>query len=231
MSLMGECIGTELGAIADGVIRARRAVKCSDAVAARFEECDAAGEEAHGLYWPVETCADGDSFKLVAVGLQQVMSGAAVSLGDALAVDSQGRFVTADSNDVVVGKALAAAGGADVLFDAYVNFSPSSGSEALAALAVAGVAAGYKVARGVAAVTGTLTVVTGLATVVAVNATAQSDLDGDALAGVSATIGDQAGTPAAGSVILKAWKNNADGDATMVAANAAKDLNWIAVGT
>jgi len=94
-----------------------------------------------------------------------------------------------------------------------------------------GVAAGYKIARGVEAVTGTATVVTGLATVVAVMATPQDDLDGDTLAGVSATIGDQNGAPAAGSVILKAWKNNADGDATMVAAGAAKSINWVAIGT
>lgn len=96
---------------------------------------------------------------------------------------------------------------------------------------ISGVAAGYKLARGVGAVTGTATVVTGLATVVAVIATPQADLDGDTLAGVSATIGNQAGAPAAGSVILKCWKNNADGDASMVAANAAKDVNWIAIGT
>jgi hypothetical protein len=95
---------------------------------------------------------------------------------------------------------------------------------------VGGVAGGYKVARGVAAVTGTETVVTGLTTVVAVIATPQSDLDGDALAGISATIGDQAGSPAAGSIILKCWKSNGDGDATLVAATAAKDVNWIAIG-
>lgn len=104
------------------------------------------------------------------------------------------------------------------------------GAGVLAAI-VGGVAAGYKVARGVEAVTGSGTVVTGLATVVAVIATPQDDLDGDALMGVSATIGDQAGTPAAGSVILKAWKSNGDGDATMVAATAEKDINWVAIGT
>ena len=100
--------------------------------------------------------------------------------------------------------------------------------------AVAGVAAGYKVARGVASITGSGTVVTGLTTVVAVDATASSDLDGDALAGVSATIGDQAGTPAAGSVILKAWKvttGGAAGNPTLIAASAAKSINWIAIGT
>lgn len=101
------------------------------------------------------------------------------------------------------------------------------------ALAV-GVAGGYKIARGVGSITGTGTVVTGLATVVAVTATAQDDLDGDALAGVSATIGDQAGAPAAGSVILKCWKvttGGAAGNPTLIAATAAKSVNWIAVGT
>lgn len=96
---------------------------------------------------------------------------------------------------------------------------------------VIGTAVGFKIARGIEAVTGTATVVTGLTTVVAVIATAEADLDGDTLAGVSATIGDQAGTPAAGSVILKAWKVTADGDVTFIAANAAKDINWIAIGT
>lgn len=95
---------------------------------------------------------------------------------------------------------------------------------------VLGVESGYKIARGVAAVTGTATVVTGLATVVAVIATPASDPDGVALAMVSATIGDQAGAPAAGSVILKAWKVTATGNATLIAATAAKSVNWMAIG-
>jgi len=96
---------------------------------------------------------------------------------------------------------------------------------------VGGVANGYKIARGVSSVTGTLTVVTGLTTVVAVTATPQTDPDGVTLAMVSATIGDQAGTPAAGSVILKTWKVTATGDATLIAATAAKSVNWVAIGT
>jgi hypothetical protein len=98
-------------------------------------------------------------------------------------------------------------------------------------LLVQGVAAGYKVARGVAAITGSGTVVTGLATVVAVIATPQSDPDGTALAMVSATIGDQAGAPAAGSVILKAWKITAADNAALIAATAAQNINWVAIGT
>lgn len=96
---------------------------------------------------------------------------------------------------------------------------------------LAGVGAGYKVARGVASITGSGDVVTGLATVVAVVATPADDPDGVALAMVSATIGNQSGAPAAGSVTLKAWKVTATGNATLIAATAAKNINWIAIGT
>lgn len=104
-------------------------------------------------------------------------------------------------------------------------------AEAAIALLPAAVAAGYKIARGLASITGTGTVITGLATVVAVVATPATDPDGVALAAVSATIGDQAGAPAAGSIVLKAWKVTATGNATLIAATAAASLNWIAVGT
>lgn len=96
-----------------------------------------------------------------------------------------------------------------------------------------GVGSGYKVARGVAAITGSGDVATGLTTVISVTVTAQDDLDGDSLAGVSGTIGDQAGAPAAGSVTIKTWKvttGGAAGNPTMIAATAAKNVNWIAVG-
>lgn len=104
-------------------------------------------------------------------------------------------------------------------------------AEAAIALLPGAVAAGYKIARGVASITGTGTVVTGLATVVAIVATPATDPDGVALAAVSATIGDQAGAPAAGSVVLKAWKVTATGNATLIAATAAVSVNWVAVGT
>lgn len=100
-----------------------------------------------------------------------------------------------------------------------------------------GAAAGYKIARGQTSITpqsaATATVVTGLATVVAVIATADSDVDGTNLAAVTATIGDQAGSPAAGSVILKTWKITAADNGALVAAtaNTAYKINWIAVGT
>lgn len=98
-------------------------------------------------------------------------------------------------------------------------------------LLVAGAAAGYKIARGVAAVTGTATVATGLATVVAVVATPSTDPDGTSLAAVSATIGNQSGAPVAGSVILNCWKITAADNGALVAADAEKSVNWIAIGT
>ncbi len=95
----------------------------------------------------------------------------------------------------------------------------------------AGVAAGYKLARSAApvAVTGTSDIDTGLATVISVTVSASSDLDGDTLAGVSGVI-----TGAAGHFTAKCWKvttGGAAGNPTLIAANAAKNVNWIAIGT
>ena len=98
--------------------------------------------------------------------------------------------------------------------------------------AIAGIAAGYKVARGQATtVTAADTIVTGLATVVAVVACLDSDPVDDPFM-CSATIGDQAGSPAAGSFILKTWKNTGGTDPTPAAATTfSKKANWIAIGT
>lgn len=107
----------------------------------------------------------------------------------------------------------------------------SNSQAATAGIPVNAVAAGYKLARGVATITGTGTVVTGLATVVAIVATMQADASLTNGISVTATIGDQAGTPAAGSVILKVWKPTASGDVTPIAGAAAVAVNWVAIGT
>jgi hypothetical protein len=99
------------------------------------------------------------------------------------------------------------------------------------ALGVVGVAAGYKLARGVATITGSGTVVTGLATVVAIIATLGADASLTNGIAVTASIGDQAGTPAAGSAIVKVWKPTASGDVTPIASAAAVAVNWVAIGT
>ncbi len=78
-------------------------------------------------------------------------------------------------------------------------------------------------------VTATDTVVTGLAQVVAAVVSYGTD-PADANTYVSATIGDQAGAPAAGSIIIKSWKQSGS-DPTPIAADAfSKVVNWIAVG-
>ena len=80
-------------------------------------------------------------------------------------------------------------------------------------------------------VTASDTVVTGLNTVTAVVASFD-DNPGDNPMLVSATFGDQAGTPAAGSIIIKTWQNPTGTDPTPIAATTfSKKVNWIAYGT
>lgn len=74
------------------------------------------------------------------------------------------------------------------------------------------------------------TIVTGLNQVIAVVASYDTD-PADANDFVSASIGDQAGTPAAGSILIKTWKTADGADVTPVAATAfSKKVNWIAIG-
>jgi hypothetical protein len=73
------------------------------------------------------------------------------------------------------------------------------------------------------------TVVTGLAKVLGLVVQLDSDpVDGAMHA--TGSIGDQAGAPAAGSVLVNTWKST-DGDATLVAATTfSKLVNWLAWG-
>lgn len=49
---------------------------------------------------------------------------------------------------------------------------------------------------------------------------------------VTATPGDQAGTPALGSVLLKTWKSTGPGNTTLIPATSfGTEINWIALGT
>jgi len=98
--------------------------------------------------------------------------------------------------------------------------------------AVVGVAAGYKVARGqMTTASASDTVVTGLTTVVS----AVANMEDAPVIGAdrsNAAIGDQAGAPAAGSILIKSYKPTATGDATPIAATTfSKKVNWVAVGT
>jgi hypothetical protein len=108
--------------------------------------------------------------------------------------------------------------------------------EAVAArYGVQGVLPGYKIARGVhTQVAASDTVVTGLATVVAVIVGFDSAPTVKQLH-CAGTIGDQAGAPAAGSILIKTFKpTSSSNDATPVAATDFTDnvrIAWLAIGT
>lgn len=70
------------------------------------------------------------------------------------------------------------------------------------------------------------TVVTGLATVLSCYAQLDADLIADPTM-AQGVVGDQAGTPAAGSILIKTWKTIATPAA---ATTFSKVVNWIAVG-
>ena len=99
-------------------------------------------------------------------------------------------------------------------------------------LAVIGAGAGYAIARGQhTTVTASDTVVTGLTTVTSCVANLESDpiLACDR---AQAFRGDQAGTPAAGSIIIKTFKPTLAIDATPIPATTfSRVVNWIAIGT
>lgn len=138
--------------------------------------------------------------------------------------DGNAAVPTGKSLDIESGGALKIAG-TDVT--ASLAAVPAS-----VAAAVVGVAAGYKIARGTLTPdAASKTVVTGLTTVVAVVASLKGDPTANMTA-VSATVGDQAGTPAAGSIIIKSWKPTATADTAPTAATANwVAVDWIAIGT
>lgn len=156
--------------------------------------------------------AEGERLDVCRIGIAAVRYGGTVARGQKLTSDADGKAVVAKEGDQIIGTAEVSGVADDI------------GSVLIAP-------AGSTIKRGVAAVTGTLTVVTGLSLVAACLATSESDLDGTTLAGVSATKGDQAGAPAAGSIILKCWKITAADNGALIAATAPKNVNWVAIGT
>lgn len=103
---------------------------------------------------------------------------------------------------------------------------------ALASVAAPIVLQQFKYARGQATTASAAdTIVTGLATVVAVIAILEDDpvLTMDR---VTAQVGNQAGAPAAGSIVLKSWMPTSVSNPTPIAATTfSKKVNWLAIGT
>ena len=98
---------------------------------------------------------------------------------------------------------------------------------------VQGLAAGYKIARGQRTMLSAAdTIATGLTTVIGVQVTMESDpiLTFDR---VTAQVGDQAGSPVAGSIIVKGWMPTGAALTTPIAATGYSGIkvNWLAYGT
>lgn len=133
-----------------------------------------------------------------------------------------------DSGDRLV---VASGGVLNVASGGELQFAGTDRATALN-LVVAGVAAGYKIARGTLTPTqDDETVVTGLSTVVAAVASLKGDPTVTHMwSGVN--IGDQAGSPAAGSIIIWSKKPTATNDVTPVAATTPwSAVDWVAIGT
>lgn len=137
----------------------------------------------------------------------------------------------------VIGGSLDVVPGGEIDIEAGGAFK-IAGTDKAAALAaailtpIAGVAAGYKVARGVATIdAASKDIVTGLATVVAAVVSMVGDPSMTHMYS-SVTVGDQAGAPAAGSIRIKSWKPTAANDCTPIAAaDVFGNVSWIAIGT
>lgn len=147
-----------------------------------------------------------------AMGTAKFVAAGAITAGAKVYQAASGK-ISATASGRLIGLALEAASGNNSIIEVLPMRS------------------GYRTVAGqLTTVTATDTVVTGLTTVVSVVATLDDNPIDDP-EWVSATIGDQAGTPAAGSVIIKTWKNTGGTDPTPAAATTfSKKVNWVAVG-
>lgn len=169
--------------------------------------------------WQETTANAGDVGRIMLNGISRLVLGGTVTRGDSLTSDAAGKGVTITaSNDKVqaIGIALASGVSGDII----------------PVLLESGLTEGYKVARGqFTTVSASDTVVTGLATVVSAVANLESApiLTCDR---ANANIGDQAGAPVAGSILIKTWMPTSVTNPTPIAATTfAQKVNWIAIGT
>jgi len=169
---------------------------------------------------------DGSSDEVIVAGrVRGVKANEAWAVGDLVGYDSDGNPAVGDAGSGCWTKNAA-------------NWDPGYQGGVVEVAAAAGDEQGFfdlsghlRTARGqLTTATASDTVVTGLTKVVAVVASLDSD-PGDDPMFATASIGDQAGAPAAGSILVKTWKNTAGTDPTPAAATTfAKKVNWIAIG-
>lgn len=126
---------------------------------------------------------------------------------------------------------IASGGTLEIETGGIVSFNGVNQTAALAT-APAGVAAGYKIARGEVTLDGSnpTSITTGLATVVGATVARKSATS----PGLDATIVtcDFGGSVAAGQLDVYAWKPTGTGDCTLIAStNNSAVVSWIAIGT
>jgi predicted RecA/RadA family phage recombinase len=144
------------------------------------------------------------------------VTGAAWAFGDRLYWDNSAKkFTKTKSSNIAIGVAAAAAQSADTT--GIVLLTGQSGD--------------FRIQAGqITTASAADTVVTGLAAVIA----AVANLEDAPVIGcdrAQGVIGDQAGAPAAGSIIVRTYKPTATGDATPIAATTfGRKVNWIAIG-
>ena len=163
------------------------------------------------------TTLEGEGNVLHRTGVYELPKAASETwaIGDVLYYDESNAFTKTPADNIPAGVAAAIA--ADAAVVGAVLLTPAG--------------SGLTVKAGQhTTASATDTVVTGLSRVLSVVAGFETD-PADANTYVSAQIGDQAGAPAAGSIIIKTWKQSGS-DPTPIAADAfSKKVNWIAVGT
>lgn len=185
--------------------------------------------------------ASGGKITVESGGTLDVAAGATMSLGDgieapadiALARGSIIRGVAGNvggAHDAKTSGQILVGDGTDIVSVAVSGDATLAANGALTVVSIGG----KKIARGVHQQAAAAdTIATGLATVVACGATWRDTPTLKQLF-LTATIGDQAGAPAAGSIIVKSFKPTAANDVTPTAATDFSDnlsLNWWAIGT
>lgn len=129
---------------------------------------------------------------------------------------------------VLTARGVVAAAALSAATTGYVKLT-GGGAASEVASPVAGVADGYKIARGETALDGgnPTPVATGLTTVIAFVAT----LKGTAAPGVGTSVLTANIAGAAGNVDVYAWKPTSNSDPTLVASTGTESFYWTAIGT
>lgn len=146
--------------------------------------------------------------------------------GDQLYWDASAKVFTKTAGaNAAIGKAFAAAASGDLV--GYVLLE--RGAPDVVNTPVAGVADGYKVARGETALDASnpTPVATGLTTVISFAAA----LKGTAAPGVGTSVLTANIAGAAGNVDVYAWKPTSNSDPTLIASTGTESFYWVAVGT